>query len=91
MDIALVFALLSFLSVVVAFQLVMSRQKNKRREEKQEGLPMIEHLATGAGLAFFLFGLFVFFSAVLGLFGSTMCSTGCTRPQWGIPLGSSAC
>ena len=29
---------------------------------------MIEHLATGAGLAFFLFGLFVFFSAVLGLF-----------------------
>ena len=36
-DIALVFALLSFLSVVVAFQLVMSRQKNKRREEKQEG------------------------------------------------------
>ena len=36
-DIALVFALLSFLAVVVAFQLVMSRQKNKRREEKQEG------------------------------------------------------
>ena len=36
-DIALVFALLSFLSVGVAFQLVMSRQKNKRREEKQEG------------------------------------------------------
>ena len=36
-DIALVFALLSFLFVVVAFQLVISRQKNKRREEKQEG------------------------------------------------------
>ena len=53
---------------------------------------MIEHLATGAGLAFFLFGLFVFFSAVLGrCSGLTMCSTGCTRPQWGIPLGSSAC
>lgn len=29
---------------------------------------MIAHLVTGAGLAFFLFGLFVFFSAVLGLF-----------------------
>ena len=36
-DIALVVALLPFLTVVVAFQLVMSRQKNKRREEKQEG------------------------------------------------------
>ena len=29
---------------------------------------MIHDLATAAGLAFFLFGLFVFFSAVLGLF-----------------------
>ena len=28
---------------------------------------MIHDLATAAGLAFFLFGLFVFFSAVLGL------------------------
>ena len=52
---------------------------------------MIEHLATGAGLAFFLFGLFVFFLLSWGCSGLTMCSTGCTRPQWGIPLGSSAC
>ena len=29
---------------------------------------MIHNLVTAAGLAFFLFGLFVFFSAVLGLF-----------------------
>ena len=35
-DIALVFALLSFLSVVVAFQLVMTRQKKQSREEKKE-------------------------------------------------------
>lgn len=35
-DIALVFALLSFLSVVVAFQTVMTRQKKQGREEKKE-------------------------------------------------------
>ena len=35
-DIALVFALLSFLSVVVAFQTVMTRQKKQSREEKKE-------------------------------------------------------
>ena len=29
---------------------------------------MIDNLVTAAGLACFLFGLFVFFSAVLGLF-----------------------
>ena len=53
-DVALVFALLSFLAVVVV----------SRREET----PMIDNLVTAAGLACFLFGLFVFFSAVLGLF-----------------------
>lgn len=35
-DIALVFALLSFLSVVVAFQLVMSRRRKKHRDEKKQ-------------------------------------------------------
>ena len=35
-DIALVFALLSSLSVVVAFQTVMTRQKKQSREEKKE-------------------------------------------------------
>lgn len=52
---------------------------------------MIEHLATGAGLAFFLFGLFVFFSAVLGLFRFDYVLNRMHAPQWGIPLGSSAC
>ena len=31
-------------------------------------MSVIHEIATGAGLALFLFGLFVFFSAVLGLF-----------------------
>ena len=51
---------------------------------------MIDNLVTAAGLACFLFGLFVFFSAVLGLFRFDMCSTGCTPPQWGTPWVSSA-
>ena len=55
-DVALVFALLSFLAVVVVSRLVA------------EETPMIDNLVTAAGLACFLFGLFVFFSAVLGLF-----------------------
>ena len=35
-DIALVFALLSFLAVVVAFQLVMSKQKKRQAGEKRK-------------------------------------------------------
>ena len=62
-DVALVFALLSFLAVVVVSRLVAARS-GRRREET----PMIDNLVTAAGLACFLFGLFVFFSAVLGLF-----------------------
>ena len=36
-DIALVFALLSFLSVVVVFRLVMSRQRKKRGDQSPNG------------------------------------------------------
>lgn len=90
-DIALVFALLSFLSVVVAFQLVMSRQKNKRREEKQEGTAMIEHLATGAGWPSSCSACSCFSLLSWGCSGSTMCSTGCTPRRWEIPWASSAC
>ena len=58
-DVALVFALLSFLAVVVVSRLVAARRRKR---------PERENLVTAAGLACFLFGLFVFFSAVLGLF-----------------------
>ena len=64
-DVALVFALLSFLAVVVVSRLVAARRR-KRPEREKTG--MIDNLVTAAGLACFLFGLFVFFSAVLGLF-----------------------
>ena len=53
-DVALVFALLS--------------GGNARSGRRREETPMIDNLVTAAGLACFLFGLFVFFSAVLGLF-----------------------
>ena len=64
-DVALVFALLSFLAVVVVSRLVVARRRKRPEREKT---PMIDNLVTAAGLACFLFGLFVFFSAVLGLF-----------------------
>ena len=41
---------------------------NARSGRRREETPMIDNLVTAAGLACFLFGLFVFFSAVLGLF-----------------------
>ena len=65
-DVALVFALLSFLAVVVVSRLVAAG--NARSGRRREETPMIDNLVTAAGLACFLFGLFVFFSAVLGLF-----------------------
>ena len=64
-DVALVFALLSFLAVVVVSRLVAARRRKRPEREKT---PMIDNLVTAAGLVCFLFGLFVFFSAVLGLF-----------------------
>lgn len=67
-DVALVFALLSFLAVVVVSRLVAARGGNARSGRRREETPMIDNLVTAAGLACFLFGLFVFFSAVLGLF-----------------------
>lgn len=67
-DVALVFALLSFLAVVVVSRLVAARRRKHRSGRRREETPMIDNLVTAAGLACFLFGLFVFFSAVLGLF-----------------------
>lgn len=67
-DVALVFALLSFLAVVVVSRLVAARRRKRPEREKTGGNAMIDNLVTAAGLACFLFGLFVFFSAVLGLF-----------------------
>lgn len=67
-DVALVFALLSFLAVVVVSRLVAARRRKRRSGRRREETPMIDNLVTAAGLACFLFGLFVFFSAVLGLF-----------------------
>ena len=67
-DVALVFALLSFLAVVVVSRLVAARRRKRPERRRREETPMIDNLVTAAGLACFLFGLFVFFSAVLGLF-----------------------
>ena len=49
---------------------------------------MIDNLVTAAGLACFLFGLFVFFSAVLGLFRHKFTLYGFTISYWDVLIWS---
>jgi len=73
-DVALIYALLSFLTVVVVSRLVLTRRQRHKEDQgagapgKKEAARVVHNIVTGLGLAVLLFGLFVFFTAVLGLY-----------------------
>ena len=68
-DVALIYALLSFLTVVVVSRLVLTRrQRHKEDQRREQRRSVVHNIVTGLGLAVLLFGLFVFFTAVLGLY-----------------------
>ena len=99
-DVALVFALLSFLAVVVVSRLVVSpaaeaqedQRPEQRRSTERRRRAWYDNLRDRSlGLACLAVRpVRVFLPLCWGCSGLTMCSTGCTPPQWGTRWVSSA-
>ena len=95
-DIALVFALLSFLAVVVAARLVAGAAAADRRSETErkggESTSVIHEICPpGRDWPCSSLACSCFSPLCWACSGSTMCSTGCTPRRWGTPWASSAC